>query len=63
MTRMLSVGGVPGAMGMLWFEPSAGAWIPHFAAMPPGVYDAPLTQGAGYQVQVRTGVLVTFLGS
>jgi len=57
------VGGVPGAMGMLWFEPSAGAWIPHFAAMPPGVYDAPLTQGAGYQVQVRTGVLVTFLGS
>ena len=52
---------IPTAMGILW--PSEAVWVPHFAAMPAGVYDSYFLQGRGYQIQVRTASLYSFVGT
>jgi len=53
---------LPTALGILWFDVAAGRWVPHFAAMPPGVYDAALSRAVAYQVGVRGGTEHVFIG-
>jgi hypothetical protein len=48
---------IPGALGLLWLT-AAGIWVPHFAAMAAGTYDAAVLFGLGYQVSVRSAVAV-----
>jgi len=43
---------VPGALGLLALLPT-GAWIPHFAEMQAGTYDAAAPLGTGFQIEVR----------
>lgn len=49
------------ALGILW--PSGPVWVPHFAAMPAGVYDAWYQQAVGYQLQVQVPVRFFFVGT
>jgi hypothetical protein len=51
-----------GAFGILWFDVSAGVWVPHFRSMGPGVYDAAVVRGLAYQASVRVAVDHVFLG-
>jgi len=50
----------PGVLGFLWLD--GGVWVPHFAAMPPGVYDALLEMGRAVQVQAIGPARLWFLG-
>jgi len=49
------------SLGVLWM--ASGAWIAHFAEMPPGTYDAPLAQAQGVEIDVRGATLFTLIGS
>jgi len=51
---------VPNALGVLWR--SGGRWVPHFASMPPGVYDTVMGLGGGYQISVSVAGRYTFVG-
>jgi hypothetical protein len=51
---------VEGAHGVLWLGFTS--WVPHFAAMPAGVYDTLVRQGGGYEIDVARPVLYTFVG-
>ena len=53
---------IPLALGILWWSPP-GTWVPHFAAMNPGTYDAPLDQAMGVQLAVRGAVVYAFVGT
>jgi len=54
---------IPRTLGILWMN-GAGEWIPHFAPMPVGVYDAPfmLASGAELAVTGPPGVRYAFVG-
>jgi len=53
---------IPGALGILWLAPSR-SWVPHFTAMPAGVYDAAVVLAGGYQVSVSGTVRYAFVGT
>jgi len=53
---------IPGALGILWLAPS-GWWVPHFTAMPAGVYDAAVVLAGGYQVSIVGTVRHAFVGN
>jgi len=53
---------IPGALGLLWFDPATGAWVPHFTAMAAGVYDASVSRAVAYQVATQGASTFTFVG-
>jgi len=53
--------GIQSAQGLLWLT-ADGIWVPHFRAMPSGVYDTATAWGAGYQIQARGGGQFSFVG-
>jgi len=54
---------IPRALGILWMD-GGGNWIPHFAGMPVGIYDAlfPLAWGVELTVLASSPVRYTFVG-
>ena len=52
---------IPNTLGILYL--SRGAWVPHFRAMPAGVYDAAVVLGGGYQITVAAVSRHSFVGS
>jgi len=52
---------IPNTLGLLYL--SGGVWVPHFRAMPAGVYDAAVVPGGGYQITVVAASRYSFVGS
>jgi hypothetical protein len=52
---------IPGALGIVWLRGS-GTWVPHFRAMPAGVYDAAVAMGDGVRVSVLVPARYAFVG-